>query len=139
MSPTLLTYSPFPCLNQSTTTLKPLMLVGAVITGQWCVAGLSVLAHTHTPPADSSTLTWEGKGKRPHSSLFPHAESWGSRFLAFTIFLCMCHSHFGLCGFSITIGVPQHFILMHRLGIHLHTDCFYFLMQPRSRLLFLSP
>ena len=33
----------------------------AVIVGQWCVAGLSVLAHTHTAPVDSFTLMWVGR------------------------------------------------------------------------------
>ena len=33
--------------------------------GHWCVVGLSVLAHMHTPPRSSFTLTWAGRGDDP--------------------------------------------------------------------------
>ena len=39
----------FPCLIQLPP-LKVMLLVGEVMAGEWSVAGLSVLAHTHTPP-----------------------------------------------------------------------------------------
>ena len=38
-------------LSHAITSLKVLLLVGAVITGEWSVVGLSVLAHMHAPPA----------------------------------------------------------------------------------------
>ena len=89
------------------------------------MVGLSVLSHTHTPPADSFTLTWVGKTGWLHSSiishphaeirsllthrsgLFSHAESWGSHFLAFTIFLWMNHSlsRLSVCIFHIDFVV----------------------------------
>ena len=39
----------FPCLIQLPP-LKFLLLVGAVMVGEWSVVGLLVLAHMHTPP-----------------------------------------------------------------------------------------
>ena len=53
----------------------------AVIAGKWWVAGLSILSHMPTPPADSSTLHGKGKhrGDSPlshnlHCFAQPHAE-----------------------------------------------------------------
>ena len=118
----------FPCLNHSTTKLKTSVVIWAVISEQWCVAGISVLSHMHTPPVDSFTLTWAREAPRPHfSSLCPHAKSWESHFS-------------GIHDFPVyvpfMIGVPKHFILMRRLGIHLHVGCFSFLTQLRNRCCF---
>ena len=66
----------FPCLNQSTTQLKSFVVRWEIIVEQWHVAGLSVLSHTHTPLADSFTLTWTGESTTtPLFIVFPHAES----------------------------------------------------------------
>ena len=73
----------FPCLTQ----LPPLK-TAAVSWGsygwEWSVAGLLVLAHTHTPPMDW-TSRWAGEWLRPHSilsttplfplSVHPHARA----------------------------------------------------------------
>ena len=56
----------FPCLIQLPP-LKVLMLVGAVMAGKWSVAGLSVLAHMHTPPTDPFT----SRGQEGNESILP--------------------------------------------------------------------
>ena len=70
----------FPYLTQSTTTLNTPNFSWAVIAGQWCVVGLSLLSHTHTPPADSFTLMWAFFHSGPSSSRDSrsslHAQAW---------------------------------------------------------------
>ena len=116
--PPFLTYSPFPCLTQSTTTLKTSIVSWVVIDGQWCVARLLFLSHMHTPPVDSFTFMWEFLHSFPSSCrdsrflllmhrfgiFFTHAESWESVFWH-SRFYCVCAIHIlGCCGFSFTIG-----------------------------------
>ena len=67
----------------STNKLDPLELVGGSycprkisLYGKWCVEGLSVLSHMHTPPGSTFILTWVG-GEDTMIPFFPssHAQS----------------------------------------------------------------
>ena len=115
LSPTLFVLLTFPLSHSVNYHIKASDVSWEFIARQWCVVGLSVLAHTYTPPVESFTLMWVGKTGRlessnlshPHvesrslllthrSGLFHHAESRGNRFSAFIIFLWMNHSCYGL-------------------------------------------
>ena len=71
LSPTLFGIAHLP-LSYPTTTLNVLLLVGVVITGEWSVAGLSVLAHMHTPPAGWPSH-WQGNRHHRHSMQTLHS------------------------------------------------------------------
>ena len=88
--------------------------MGVVIVGQWCVAGLSVLAHMHTPPRSWLTLMWAGKATTTpiFFNFYSHRKG-GEPFWAFTIFpVCVAlPSRFGCLELSFTILDPERFSL----------------------------
>ena len=74
-------------LSYPTTILNVLLLVGAVIAGEWSVAGLSVLAHRYTPPANR-TSRWEARMNTPIIPLSPRQRWALSRTFPLAILHC---------------------------------------------------